>query len=124
MGKLLSNLILQSAPTRKHALSLSCVFQLGHFPRSKNYSDCIFLIKYHLITILKKIGAFQPIFNKVKIGFPIVFSNLARKGSRDFCHARKLIFGQMACIYLLNSCGGPRSFDFDIQYLYPIIVTP
>ena len=30
----------------------------------------------------------------------------------------------MACIYLLNSRGGPQSFDFDITYLYPIIVTP
>ena len=30
----------------------------------------------------------------------------------------------MACIYLLNSRGGTRSFDFDITYFYPIIVTP
>ena len=30
----------------------------------------------------------------------------------------------MACIYLLNSCGGTQSFDFDITYFYPIIVTP
>ena len=30
----------------------------------------------------------------------------------------------MACIYLLNSRGGTQSFDFDITYFYPIIVTP
>ena len=30
----------------------------------------------------------------------------------------------MACIYLLNSHGGPQSFDFDITYLNPIIVPP
>ena len=30
----------------------------------------------------------------------------------------------MACIYLLNSRGGTRSFDIDITYFYPIIVTP
>ena len=30
----------------------------------------------------------------------------------------------MACVYLLNSRGVPRSFDFDITYCYPIIVTP
>ena len=30
----------------------------------------------------------------------------------------------MACIYLLNSCGGCQSFDFDITYFYPNIVTP
>ena len=30
----------------------------------------------------------------------------------------------MPCINLLNSCGGTRSFDFDITYFYPIIVTP
>ena len=57
---------LLSAPTRKHALSLPCVFRLGHFPRSKIDSEIIFLIKYYIITILKKIGAFRPFFNKVK----------------------------------------------------------
>ena len=30
----------------------------------------------------------------------------------------------MAYIYLLNSRGGTRSFDFGITYFYPIIVTP
>ena len=30
----------------------------------------------------------------------------------------------MACIYLLNSRGGPQSFDFDITDFYQIIVTP
>jgi hypothetical protein len=30
----------------------------------------------------------------------------------------------MAFIYQVNSRGGTRSFDFDITYFYPIIVTP
>ena len=51
----------------------------------------IFLIKYYIITILKKIGAFWSIFNKVKYGFPISFSNLAQKGL-GFFPAKKLIF--------------------------------
>ena len=42
-------------------------------PRFKIESEGIFLIKYYIITILKKIGAFRPIFNKVKNGFHIVF---------------------------------------------------
>ena len=71
------------------------------------------------------LGAFQPIFNKVKKRISHCISNLARKGLRGFFPARKLIFFcRMSCIYLLNSHGGPQSFDFDITYLYPIIVTP
>ena len=31
---------------------------------------------------------------KLKIGFPIILSNLARKGLGFFCHARALIFHQ------------------------------
>ena len=42
-------------------------------------------------------------------------------GSKFFC--------QMACIYLLNSRGGPQSFDFDITYFiynysYPLLLRP
>ena len=47
-----------SAPTGKQALSLSCVFRFGHFLRSKIESESIFLIKYYLITILKKMDRF------------------------------------------------------------------
>ena len=43
---------LNCAPTGKHAISLSCVFRLGHFPRSKLESESICLIKYYIITIL------------------------------------------------------------------------
>ena len=50
------------------------VFWLGHFARSKIESENIFLIKYYIITVLKKIGAFQSVFKNVKKnGFPIVF---------------------------------------------------
>ena len=58
--------------TGKHALSLLCDFRLGHFLRSKIESEIIFLIKYYIITILKKIEAFRPTFNKVKkMDFPL-----------------------------------------------------
>ena len=44
-----------------------------------------------------------------------------------FFQARKLIFCQMACIYLLNSRGGPQTFDLDITYFisnnsYPLML--
>ena len=54
---------------------------------------------------------------KSKNRFPIVFSNLAQKGSRVFFQARKQIF------YLLNSRGGPQSFDFDIWHLITVSCT-
>ena len=88
------------------------VFRLGHFARSKIKSESIFLIKHYIITI-KKMGRFRPIFNKVKkwISF-CIFKSCAegfgffsfKLGSNFFC--------KMACIYLLNSHGGPQSLDF------------
>ena len=42
----------------------------------------------------------------------------------QFSSQKANFFCQMACIYLLNSRRSPRSFDFDITYFYPIIVTP
>ena len=112
MRKMLSDLILDSgsAPTGKHALSLSCIFRLGHFLKSKIY-DRIFLTKYYIITILKKFlerYGLWPVFNKGKKIFPIVFSNLARKGFFFLSQARKHFFCQMACIYLVNSRGVPK----------------
>ena len=63
---------------------------------------------------------FGQYLKKSKNGFPIVFSNLARKGSRGFFQARKLIF--LPTIYLLNSRGGTQSFDFVITtYSYPLL---
>ena len=41
----------------KHALSLSCIFQLGHFPKSKIEFKSNFLIESYIITILKNIGS-------------------------------------------------------------------
>ena len=69
------------------------VFRLGHFARSKIESESIFLIKYYIITIINFIlERFSLYLTKPKNGFPIVFSNLARRGSRVFFQARKLIF--------------------------------
>ena len=56
-----------SAQTRKYALSLSCVFWLGHFPRSKISFESSFLIKCYIITDLNFfLGAFRSVFKKVK----------------------------------------------------------
>ena len=42
-----------SVRTRKPALSLSCIFWLGHFLRSKISFESSFIIKCYIITILK-----------------------------------------------------------------------
>ena len=60
MGKLLSDLIFDLA---KCPNQITCTFTFmhfpwGYFPRSKIDSECIFLIKYYIIPILKKNGAF------------------------------------------------------------------
>ena len=73
-----------SAPTRH--------FQFKHFPNSKITSENRFLKKYYIITILIILKRFGQYFQKSTNGFPIVFSNLARKGSGFFFQARKLIF--------------------------------
>ena len=68
------------------------VFRLGHFPRSKIEFGSIFLFKYYIITFLNFfVERFGLHLTKSKNGFPIVFSNLARKGSRGFFQARNLI---------------------------------
>ena len=68
------------------------VFRLGHFARSKIEYESIFLIKYYIITILKKkLERFGLYLTKSKNGFPIKFSNLARKGLGFFFRSRKLI---------------------------------
>ena len=94
--------------------------------RSRIYSDSIFLKKYYIIAILKKKKiVLWFIFNKVKKGISHCIFNSCAEGFKGFFKARKLIFfGQMACIYILNCRGDPQSFDFDITFLYPIIVTP
>ena len=56
-------------------------------------AESIFLTKYYIITILKQnLECFDLYLTKSKNGFTIVFSNLARKGSRVFFQARKLIY--------------------------------
>ena len=72
-----------SALTRKPALSLSCVFGLGHFPKSKIDFESSFLIKSYTVTVVKKnCGAFGSIFKEVKNGFTIV------NPKYDFARAR------------------------------------
>ena len=120
MRKLLSDLILDLAkcPNRKTCTFPFIRFLIGALPKVQNYSESIFLIQEYKTTILNLVlECFCPNFYKSKNGFPIACSNLAQKGYVFFLlQPRKLIFCQMACIYLLNSRGGPKSFDFDITF--------
>ena len=114
---------LQSTPTGKCMKVKLHVFWLGHFVRSKIKSESIFLIKYYKIIILNKIWHhFGLYLTKPKIGFPIVFSNLARKVS-GFFSSKEANFFLMDFIYLLYSRDGPWSLDFVITtYSYPLTV--
>ena len=74
----------RSAQTRKPALSLLCVFWLGHFPRSKIVFESSFYRKSYIITILKKfLERFVLKKGASKNKFPIVFlkCDLAEVGS-------------------------------------------
>ena len=115
-----------SAPTGKHALSLACVFHLGHFLRSKIESESIFLKKYYIITFLyiKKNWSVLPIFNKVKKWITHCIFKSCAEGFSFFFKDRKLFFGQMACIYLLNSRGVPKVLISTSHIFYPSVVTP
>ena len=74
-----------SAPARKHALLLSCVFWLGHFPRSKIESESIFLIKSYIFSILNFFfGAFRSIFKKVKKWISHCIFKSCAEGFRGF----------------------------------------
>ena len=55
---------------------------------------------------------------KLKIGFPIVFSNLVRKGLGFFFFMlERKFFHQTPCIYILNSRGGRQTYYFDFIHL-------
>ena len=100
---------------------------MGHFPRSKIDSENIFLIKYYIITILKK-GAFWFIFNKAKKWISHCNFKSCTEGFRFFFSSLEAhFFCKMACIYRLKSWGCPQSFYFDITYFisnysYPLLV--
>ena len=49
---------------------------------------------------------------------PLHFQILRGRFQGFFLKLGSICFCQMACNYLLNSRGGPQSFDFDITYLY------
>ena len=96
MRKMLSESILdlEKCPNRKRMKVKVHVFRLGHFARSKIESESIFLLKYYIITILKKeFGAFWPIFNKVKTWISHgIFKSCAEGFAFFLLQARKLIF--------------------------------
>ena len=60
------------------------------------------------------------------MGFPLYFQILRGRVQGFFFKLGSFFFCQMSCIYLLNSRGGPQSFDFDITYFisnysYPLV---
>ena len=91
------------------------VFSVWPLPQVHNWFQKHFWNKKVLISIVKKSVLTK---KKIKIGFPIVFLNLARKGLGFFFHARALIFSPNA-LYLLNSRGG-RAPNFWF-WLHPFI---
>ena len=92
MGKLLSDFEPREVPQPENMHFHFMRFPIGALPEVQNWFWKHFSHKvlYNYYS-KKKIGAFWPIFNKVKKLYPIVFSNLAGKGSRGFIQARKLI---------------------------------
>ena len=80
-----SILDLGNCPNRKKHESESAFFLVGALRKVQNRTKSSFPIKYYVITILNFfLERFSPYLTKSKNGFPIVFSNLARKGSRFF----------------------------------------
>ena len=70
----------------------------------------------------KNVERFGQYLKKSKNGFPNVVSNLARKGSGVYFHARVLIFHQMP--WYLTTVGGVKlenlTFYFWPNYRYPL----
>ena len=126
MTKMLSKSILNlgKCPNRKTHESESACFLVWALRKVQNriwkqFSHKV-LYNYYSKFFLERFGLY---LTKSKNGFPIVFSNLARKGSRGFFELGSNLFCQMAWIYLLNSCGGPQSSDFVITiYSYPLLL--
>ena len=118
MRKMLSDSILDlgKCPNRKTHEGESACFPVGALPDVqkriwKHFSHKVLYIYYSK----KKLECFGQ--------FPIVFSNLARRVQGFFCKLGSWFFPQMACIYLLNSRGGPRRLDFVITtYRYPLLI--
>ena len=78
------------------------VFYCGHFPWSKiNFESC-FMIKYYIITVLKKIG-----------DFPLYFQILHGKGPGFIFMLECKFFHQMPCVNILNNRGGRQTWSFD-----------
>ena len=79
-----SILDLGKGPKPKTHESESACFQVGHFARSKIESKSIILIKYYIITILKKFGAIRCIFNKGKKWISYCIFKSCTEGIRVF----------------------------------------
>ena len=95
MRKMLSNSILDlgKCPNRKLCTFTFMRFLVGAFPKVQNRIWKHFphkvLYNYNSKLFLERFCLY---LTKSKNGFPIVFPNLARKGSTVFFQARKLIF--------------------------------
>ena len=82
-----------SALTIKHALSLSCIFWLGHFPRSKIKSKSSFLVKSYLISKKNNFNRYcQYLKKEEKNYFHCIFKSCTEGFKGFFFRAMKLIF--------------------------------
>ena len=87
---------LRKCPNRKTHESESACFPVGALP-----NESIFLIKYYIITVIKKNGAFWPIFNKVKKWIShCIFKSFAEGVKGFFSSQGANFFAKLLCLYL------------------------
>ena len=103
--------------TRKYGFACFCVFSVWPFPELQNWFWKQFWNQKVHISIVKKIWSVMTNKKKLKIGFPIVFSNLEQKGLGFFFFMLECkVFHQTPCIYLPNSHEGHQTSVFDLTH--------
>ena len=125
MKKMLSDSILDLAkcPNRKTCTFTFMRFSFGALSEVQNWIWKHFshkvLYNYCSKIFLEIFGSY---LRKSKMDFPLHFQILRERVWDFFLQARKLFF--FAKWLVLNNCEGPQGFDFDMTFLFPIIVTP
>ena len=122
MRKMLSDSILDlgKCPNQKTHESENACFLVGALCEVKNriWKHFSHKVLYNYYSTFFCVSDYT--FLSQKMDFPLYFQILRRR-VWVFFQARKLIFCQMACIYLLNSRDDPQSLDFVITtYSYPL----
>ena len=116
---LLSKLILDFGKWSNWKYANTClrVFTFWPLPEVQNWFWKQFWNEKVHISFLKKNGVFWPTTKKLKIGFSIVISNLARKGLGFFFHARALIFSPNALYLRTKQPWGAPNIWFWLPHL-------